>query len=91
MIAGNGSQKGLSLALLCSRVARLCMAMVCHYGTLVMRWAAQHYAMESSSKSFLLLLPFSVQDAVKVAQQFMESNGSIQFNLIALCAGPPAD
>ncbi|CAL5222286.1 g4625 [Coccomyxa viridis] len=39
----------------------------------------------SSSPATLL------QDAVKVAQRFMESNGSIQFNLIALCAGLAAD
>ena len=37
------------------------------------------------------LITSAVQDAVKVAQHFMESNGSIQFNLIALCAGPPAE
>ena len=32
-----------------------------------------------------------MQDAAQVAQQFMQSNGSIQFNLIALCRGPQAD
>ncbi|CAK0786891.1 hypothetical protein CVIRNUC_010105 [Coccomyxa viridis] len=30
-----------------------------------------------------------LQDAAKIARQFMESNGSIQFNLIALCQAPP--
>lgn len=32
-----------------------------------------------------------VSDAMKVAQPIIESNGSIQCNLIALPASPPAD
>ena len=43
------------------------------------------------AEALSLMLTCTMQDAVKVAQQFMKSNGSIQFNLIALCAGPAAD